>query len=107
MMSQSKKAQMKIVRETGFAMLDAALYLDTHPKDEKAMDYFNKYQTLYREACKEYEACYGPLTHEGVDTNQGWTWTRDPWPREGACCEGGHMKENCRIRLLLPDHTLR
>ena len=41
MMSQSKKAQMKIVRETGFAMLDAALYLDTHPKDEKAMDYFN------------------------------------------------------------------
>lgn len=53
MMSQSKKAQMKIVRETGFAMLDAALYLDTHPKDEKAMDYFNKYQTLYREACKE------------------------------------------------------
>ena len=59
MMSQSKKAQMKIVRETGFAMLDAALYLDTHPKDEKAMDYFNKYQTLYREACKEYEACSG------------------------------------------------
>lgn len=80
-----KKAQMKIVRETGFAMLDAALYLDTHPKDEKAMDYFNKYQTLYREACKEYEACYGPLTHEGVDTNQGWTWTRDPWPWEGGC----------------------
>ncbi len=85
MMNQSKKAQMKIVRETGFAMLDAALYLDTHPKDEKAMDYFNKYQTLYREACKEYEACYGPLTHEGVDTNQGWTWTRDPWPWEGGC----------------------
>ena len=48
-------------------------------------DYFNKYQTLYREACKEYEACYGPLTHEGVDTNQGWTWTQDPWPWEGGC----------------------
>ena len=35
MMSQSKKAQMKIVRETGFAMLDAALYLDTHQKMKK------------------------------------------------------------------------
>ena len=37
----SKKKMMQFVRETGFAMLDAGLYLDTHPCDDKAMDYYN------------------------------------------------------------------
>ncbi|MBO5488721.1 MAG: spore coat protein CotJB [Eubacterium sp.] len=82
---KDKKSLMNHVRETHFAMLDAALYLDTHPNDTKAMDYFNKYQHLYREAQKEYENQIGPLNFSGIDTNDGWTWTEEAWPWEGGC----------------------
>ena len=51
----SKKKMMQFVRETGFAMLDAGLYLDTHPCDDKAMDYYNKYQQMHKEAVHDYE----------------------------------------------------
>jgi len=73
------------IRETGFALVDIGLYLNTHPKDEKAMDYFNKYQQINKELRREYAKYCGPLTMKDVDTNDGWTWTKDPWPWEGGC----------------------
>ena len=36
----SREKAMQYVQETCFAVLDAGLYLDTHPCDEKAMDYY-------------------------------------------------------------------
>lgn len=81
----SKKKMMQFVRETGFAMLDAGLYLDTHPCDDKAMDYYNKYQQMHKEAVHDYENHCGPLTIGSVDTDKGWTWTEGPWPWEGGC----------------------
>ena len=81
----SKEKAMQFVRETCFAALDAGLYLDTHPCDEKAMDYFSKYQQMYKDAVKEYEKNYGPITINGVNTCDGWTWTEGPWPWEGGC----------------------
>ena len=39
----SKHQKMTAVREAGFCMIDAGMYLDTHPCDGKAMDYFNRY----------------------------------------------------------------
>lgn len=76
---------MKTVRDTDFAILDVGMYLNSHPKDEKAMDYFNRYQQINKEATREYEKHFGPLTVTGVDTNNGWTWTKGPWPWEGGC----------------------
>ena len=38
----SKHQKMTAVREAGFCMIDAGMYLDTHPCDGKAMDYFNR-----------------------------------------------------------------
>ena len=46
----SKHQKMTAVREAGFCMIDAGMYLDTHPCDGKAMDYFNRYQQMYKEA---------------------------------------------------------
>lgn len=83
MMSQEKALQ--FVRETCFAVLDIGLFLDTHPCDEKAMDYYNKYQQMHKEAVRNYEEHYGPLSIDGVNTCDGWTWTEKPWPWEGGC----------------------
>ena len=86
MYSNNQEQAMQTVRETGFALTDITLFLDTHPNDEKAMDYYNKYQQMHKEARSEYEKKYGPLTSNAVDTNNGWTWTQNPWPWEGGCC---------------------
>ena len=85
MYSKNQEQAMQTVRETGFALIDINLFLDTHPNDEKAMDYFNKYQQMHKEARREYEENFGPLTANAVDTCNGWTWTQDPWPWEGGC----------------------
>ena len=85
MNSRNREKAMQEVRETGFALIDINLFLDTHPNDEKAMDYFNKYQQMHKEARRYYEDNFGPLTSNAVDTNNGWTWTQDPWPWEGGC----------------------
>ncbi len=76
---------MKTVRDTDFALIDIGMYLNSHPNDEQAMDYFNRYQQINKEATREYEKHFGPLTSNGVDTNNGWTWTKGPWPWEGGC----------------------
>lgn len=81
----SKEQKMQAVRETGFALIDAGLFLDTHPCDEKALDYFSKYQQMHKEAVRDYENHCGPITISGVNTCDGWTWTDGPWPWEGGC----------------------
>lgn len=81
----SKEKKMQAVREAAFALIDIGLYLDSHPDDKNALDYFNKYQQINREVRCEYEETYGPITVSGVNTCDGWTWTQDPWPWEGGC----------------------
>lgn len=81
----NRETMMQRVREASFALVDIGLYLDTHPDDEKAMDYYNKYQQINKEVRRAYEDSYGPLTSKGVNTEYGWTWVRDPWPWEGGC----------------------
>ncbi len=85
-MNQSDKAKMlRYIQELGFAIDDVVLYLDTHPKDENALTYYEKYKKMYREAAREYAKYYGPLTNENVNTENGWTWVDGPWPWEGGC----------------------
>ena len=65
-----------------FVMYDAALYLDTHPCDEKALEYFHHHKKLKDDAVAEYAACYGPLTMDTVESKNKWTWIEKPWPWE-------------------------
>ena len=44
-----------------------------------------RYQQMYKEAVCDYEKHCGPLFLTGIDTNDGWTWTDEPWPWEGGC----------------------
>lgn len=79
---------LKHINEVSFAVDDVKLYLDTHPCDEKALAYFEKYSRMRNEALREYAENYGPLT---VDTaiysdSENWNWIDEPWPwQEGGC----------------------
>ena len=73
---------MRRVQITSFAMFDAALYLDGHPADEKALAYYKKYQQLHQMAMDEFTAKYGPLMMSQYDGGPRWKWVDEPWPWE-------------------------
>lgn len=64
-----------------FAVIELALYLDTHPKDEKALCLHNKYCKELKELKDRYQKIYGPLTIT-YPCNK-WRWIEEPWPWEG------------------------
>lgn len=66
-----------------FMMADLTEYLDTHPHDEKALDSFHHYASLYNKAMKEYAALYGPLTVASACPEKTWSWSlsKNPWER--------------------------
>lgn len=79
---------MKLINEASFAVDDVKLYLDTHPCDEEALDYFRKYSRIRNEALKEYAENYEPLTADTViySDPDKWNWTDQPGPgQEGGC----------------------
>ncbi len=73
---------LKRVQMYSFAAHDAALFLDTHPTCTQALEYFNKYNKLYKEAKAAFEAMYGPLTVCDSTSTTSWQWINDPWPWE-------------------------
>lgn len=79
----------KAVYETGFAMDDILLYLDTHPKDQRALAYYEETREAWKQARCAYIENVGPLAFaDVVDANQ-WTWIERPWPWEGGMCACG------------------
>ena len=83
-MDNSGKGLMKYINEVSFALNDVTLYLDTHPDDTKAIEYYHKYKEQRHQAVKEYEQCYGPLLNYDVNCSERWTWVDGPWPWEGV-----------------------
>ena len=60
-----------------FGVLEMREFLDTHPNDVDALALYNKYHTKYSALKKEYEERYGPLTLNGMNSDE---WLKDPWP---------------------------
>ena len=67
----------------GFALDDALLYLDTHPQDAAALEYYQAQQAAYQAARQTYMACYGPLQQSEVPADGTFMWVETPWPWEG------------------------
>ena len=71
-----------------FAVDDVKLFLDSHPCDQDALEFFEKYQKERNCALKEYAKYYGPLTIDTVNASatDRWNWINEPWPwQEGWC----------------------
>lgn len=68
-----------------FTMVDLGLYLDTHPCDTHALEYFNHYAGIKRRLSREFAKQFYPLTMDAVDCDSGWTWGEAPLPWEGGC----------------------
>ena len=57
-MDRTGKELMKFINEVSFALNDVILYLDTHPDDAEALEYYHKYKKQRHQAVKEYAVSY-------------------------------------------------
>lgn len=71
---------LKKVQMYQFAAYDLQLYLDTHPNDKKAFEMFRDLVMKHKEAVKEYEAKFGPLSAFHAANFDRYNWLDDPWP---------------------------
>ena len=78
----NKEKLMREIQEVGFALVDLNLFLDSHPDDKLALDFFEDMQIKYAQLQADYEMEFGPLTAFDTNTEQGWTWVQSPWPWE-------------------------
>lgn len=77
-----RKELLRKVQICDFAINEAVLYLDGHPTNQSALNYFHKYKKLREQAVMEYEMAYGPLTFTGEVDEKAWNWIAAPWPWE-------------------------
>jgi len=78
----------QLLRDIGivdFVLIELGLYLDTHPMDRNAMEYFNHYNRMKHQMEKEFSMKYFPLTMNMAESNKEWRWGAAPLPWEGAC----------------------
>ena len=78
-----KCSLMNSIYEIGFSLDDTILYLDTHPKDREALDYYHKLRKEYKELVKIFTINYGPLSANDVVNDNYFTWVNRPMPWEG------------------------
>lgn len=87
--SNSREKLLCRINEVSFAVNDILLYLDTHPCDQEALDYFKERIAERRKLMSEYAEKFGPLTIDDAAESCGdtWKWMEQPfpWEKEGAC----------------------
>ena len=76
----TKKEMLRKIQEYSFAIVELALYLDTHPEDQKAICVHKEYSKKLKDLSDKYQKVYGPLTIK-YPCNK-WRWLEEPWPWE-------------------------
>lgn len=75
-----REEMMMQLRAYKFSIVELALYLDTHPDDEKALCLHREYTKKSKELADKYQRMFGPLT---IDYPcRKWRWLEEPWPWE-------------------------
>jgi len=70
------------VQQMGFMTDDLRLFLNTHPDCEEAFDALKYFLAAERDMRKKYELHFGPLTLEGVEDHDRYSWIHGAWPWE-------------------------
>jgi len=79
----------QLLRDIGiadFVLTELVLFLDTHPDDRNAMEYFNHYNRIKVQMEREFSQKYYPLNTRLADGgSKEWRWGAAPLPWEGEC----------------------
>ena len=80
-----EEQMLKDISVLNFVLVDLMLFLDTHPEDRGALEYYNHYLPIKEEMCREFASDFYPLTREMADSNGSFRWQNAPLPWEGGC----------------------
>ncbi len=78
----------QLLRDIGiadFVLTELVLFLDTHPDNYNAMEYFNHYNRIKNQMEREFSQKYFPLNIGLADCSKEWRWGMAPLPWEGEC----------------------
>ena len=81
-MNKHRCKMLKEVQIWDFASLEAAMFLDNHPTDKLALEWFEHFQSHARRAREEFENHFGPLQYQEQKGIDFWEWAEGPWPWE-------------------------
>ncbi len=101
-MDMALNTALRRLQAAGFALHEAALYLDAHPGNTVALRYHAKAAEEYKTLRADFEKQWGSLT--SMDTPQDmkntgmWHWTMTPWPWEMAYPTASDNPENNKMR---------
>ena len=70
------------IQEEDFAVYETVLYLDAHPKNKKALAFYQKHRDMAAALRAEFEQKYGVLSIYGNHDTGNWNWINRPWPWE-------------------------
>lgn len=82
----------RMLKEIGiidFALVELTEYLDTHPFDKRAMEYFQHYSRIKKQMAVDFSRRYYPLSTDLSTDSTEWSWVLSPMPWEYNCQEGG------------------
>jgi spore coat protein JB len=82
---ENREQMLNDIGIVGFVLIDLSLYLDTHPDDKKALEYFNHYSRIRNQMVRDFSREYYPLLKEFSECNNEWRWGMAPMPWEGEC----------------------
>ncbi len=78
--NMTREEMIEQIRCYDFAINDLALYLDTHPNDQRAICMHRNYCKILKDLKDSYQRVYGPLSIY-YPCNK-WRWLEEPWPWE-------------------------
>lgn len=83
----NKQQMLNWIDMVSFTLYETALYLDTHPTDKEALEFYNHFLGMRNEALAEYSSRFTPLTLDNVYCGDDyWKWVNDKWPWERGEC---------------------
>lgn len=80
-MSKKQRAMLCELQALEFFAVELNLFLDTHPRNCRALADYNRTVMELWTMKRAYERCYGPLVNFGFSPSPGkWRWIDEPWP---------------------------
>ncbi len=73
----TKEEMLQQIKSYNFSIIELALYLDTHPDDDRALALHRRYCKELKELKDKYQKVYGPLSIY-FPCNK-WRWLEEPW----------------------------
>ena len=75
----TKDELMREIQALSFAKVETELYLDTHPDNLTALEYYKDTIAKLDEVMEKYQHKFGAIFAESV-SGDGWNWVKQKWP---------------------------